>query len=216
MRHHAYSPVAIASKAQKGPLSREASEEELATAVKKAVDERFGRYDGDLYYHLGVSVEGYNIAVPGIPLVASPKSVMLLNVTVWDDAQNRKLTPEPHRLTVFESVSGDMVVGTGLTKTKEEQLENLARNAAKQIEIFLLKNREWFGTAPAPTSKAGGGALRLRPTGTAGAAPAGPAPEIAPTTAPAQAATPASTAPRPAASAVFVPVPEPRVIAPAE
>ena len=197
--------VVISSKAQKGPLSRDATEEEMNTALKAAIDERFGRYDGDHYYHFGVSVEGYNIAVPGIPLVASPKSVMLLNFTIWDDAQNRKLTDTPHRLTVFESISGETMVGSGLTKSKEEQLENLSRNAAKQIEIFLLKNREWFGSAPAPTSAKGGAAPRVPGAAPATGATVPPAPAAAP-----------SPAPATNASAVFAPVERPSLTAPAD
>ncbi|MGH1426196.1 MAG: hypothetical protein ACRBBU_15830 [Pseudooceanicola sp.] len=168
--------VVIASKAKKGPLSRDASEEELTTALKGAIDERFGRYDGTNYFHLGVSVEGYNLALPGIPIVAAPKSVLLVNVTVWDDAKNKKMTEKPEQLTVFESFSGDSIVGSGLTKSKEEQMKNLAQNAAKQIEIYLQKNRDWFGDAPAPTSKAGGS--KVAPVATEEPVP--PASEITP------------------------------------
>lgn len=185
--------VVIASKAQKGPLSRDATEEELSTALKSAIDDRFGRYDGTNYYHLGVSVEGYNIALPGVPLVVSPKSVLILNVSVWDDAQQVKLTPKPKQITVFESFSGDVIVGSGLTKSKEEQLANLAANAAKEIENFLLENREWFGPAPAPTSVKGSAATAA-PAATAttstAAAPA-PAAQPAPRAAAAAPAAPA-------------------------
>jgi hypothetical protein len=165
--------VVIASKAQKGPLSRDATEQELSTALKSAIDDRFGRYDGTNYYHLGVSVEGYNIALPGVPLVVAPKSVLILNVSVWDDAKQIKLTPKPKQITVFESFSGDVIVGSGLTKSKEEQLANLAANAAKEIENFLLENREWFGPAPAPTSAKGGAAARV-PAATATTTAAAP------------------------------------------
>lgn len=181
--------VVIASKAQKGPLSRDASAAELSAALKSAIADRFGRYDGTNYYHLGVSVEGYNIALPGIPLVAAPKSVMIINVSVWDDAKQQKLTPKPHQITVFESFSGDVLLGSGLTKSKEEQLANLAANAAKEIENFLLENREWFGTAPAPTSAKGGLAAR-RPA--AATAVTTTAPRTATAPAPAAPAAPAT------------------------
>lgn len=175
--------VVVAPKAVKGPLSRDATKEELTGAVKAAVAERFGRYDGDNYYHLGVSIEGYNIALPGVPLVVSPKSVLIINVSVWDDAKQVKLTPEPKQITVFESFSGDVILGSGLTKSKEEQLANLAANAAKEIENFLLENREWFGPAAAPTSARGG------------AAPRRTAPASAPAATAAAAAPAAATAP---------------------
>ncbi|WP_375691672.1 hypothetical protein [Pseudooceanicola sp. LIPI14-2-Ac024] len=187
--------VVIASKAQKGPLSRDASAEEMSTAIKAAIDDRFLRYDGDHYYHLGVSVEGYNIALPGVPLVAAPKSVLILNLTVWDDAQQVKLTPEPVKLTVFESFSGDTIIGSGLTKSKEEQLANLAANTAKQIEQFLEQNREWFGPLPAPTSAKGRAMGIVAKPGlrdaTAPAAPAAAAPVTAPSSVHAPVAAPA-------------------------
>jgi hypothetical protein len=143
--------VVVSPKAVQGPLSRGATEEELNTALQKAIDERFGRYEGDRLYHLGVSVEGYVLAAPGVPLVVSPKSIMIIRVTVWDDAAGKKLNDEPEQITVFESLSGETAIGSGLTQTKEEQLRNLAVNAVKQIELFLLRKQEedgWFQSAP--------------------------------------------------------------------
>ena len=143
--------IAVAPKAVKGPLSREVSQEVLEKALADATAERFGRYDGSRNYHFGMSVEGYVLAQPGIPLVLAPKSILIINLTVWDDAKNKKLTPEPHQITVFDSLDQGPIVGSGYTKSAEEQLKNLSQNAAKQIENFLVKkNREegWFnGTA---------------------------------------------------------------------
>ncbi len=145
--------IAVAPKAVKGPLSREVSEEVLAKALSDATEERFGRYNGSRDYHFGMSVEGYVLAQPGIPLVLSPKSILIVNLTVWDDAKNVKLTPEPHQITVLESLDQGPFVGSGYTKSAEEQLKNLSQNVAKQIENYLVKqNREkgWFnGTASA-------------------------------------------------------------------
>lgn len=206
--------VVVASKAQMGPLSRAATSEEWEAAVKKAIDERFGRYDGTNYYHIGVSIEGYVIAQPGIPLVMSPKSILIFNVTLWDDAQGKKLIDKPEQITVFESLSGGTLVGTGYTMSKEEQMENLARNAAKAIQNWLEKNREWFGEAPGPAV-----AATPAPAATA-AAPAqartAPAAAGAPAarTAPAAAAPAASASTGAAASQVFAPVVEPDVIGP--
>ncbi len=146
--------LAVASKAVKGPLSRQASEEELVKALTDATAERFGRYQGARNYHFGMSVEGYVLAQPGIPIVFAPKSILIINVTVWDDAKNLKLTPEPHQITVLESLDQGAIVGSGYTKSAEEQLKNLSQNAAKQIENFLVQqNKEngWFnGVADAP------------------------------------------------------------------
>lgn len=150
--------LAVASKAVKGPLSREATEEELVKALTDATAERFGRYAGARNYHFGMSVEGYVLAQPGIPIVFAPKSILIINVTVWDDAKNLKLTPEPHQITVLESLDQGPLVGSGYTKSAEEQLKNLSQNAAKQIENFLVqqnKDKGWFnGVAEAPAEPA--------------------------------------------------------------
>ncbi|HAR80760.1 MAG TPA: hypothetical protein DCS25_00005 [Sulfitobacter pontiacus] len=142
-----YHNIVVAPKVQKLPISREVSEEVLTTAVKDAIAERFDRYEGARNYHFGVSVEGYVLAPPGIPLVLAPKSIMILNLTVWDDAAGQKLTDEPHQITVFESLDQGPIVGSGYTKTAEEQLKNLSQNAAKSIENYLVKQNKaegWF------------------------------------------------------------------------
>ncbi|MEP4197981.1 MAG: hypothetical protein ABJL99_20335 [Aliishimia sp.] len=143
--------IVIASKAVKGPLSREASEEELTSALKDAIDARFGRYEGEKLYHFGVSVEGYVLAQPGVPLVVSPKSILVVRVTVWDDAAGKKLNEEPEQMTIFESLSGETALGSGLTQSAEEQLHNLTVNAAKRIERFLAEKQAeegWFVPDP--------------------------------------------------------------------
>jgi hypothetical protein len=142
-----YHNIVVAPKVQKLPISRVVSEEVLTTAVKDAIAERFDRYDGARNYHFGVSVEGYVLAPPGIPLVLAPKSIMILNLTVWDDAAGRKLTDKPHQVTVFESFDQGPIVGSGYTKTAVEQLKNLSQNAAKSIEGYLVKQNAaegWF------------------------------------------------------------------------
>jgi hypothetical protein len=139
--------IAVASKAQKGPFSRDASEEELIAAMQAAIAERFDRYEGDSLYHFGISVEGYVLAAPGIPVVAAPKSILIINLTVWDDAAGKKLNEEVHQITVLETFGAGSVVGSGYALTKEEQLKQLAQNAAKSVETYLVRQQKdagWF------------------------------------------------------------------------
>lgn len=136
-------PLAATSSA----ISREATEEELTTALRDAIAARFDRYEGGKRYHLGVSVEGYVLARAGVPVVAAPKSAMIIRVTVWDDAQAKKLNVPPEQMTILENIDGESLIGTGWTQSADKQLEGLARNAAKAIETFLLaQNAEqgWF------------------------------------------------------------------------
>lgn len=132
-------------------VSRSVTEEELTEAVKLAIAERFDRYDGAKEYHFGVSIEGYILAKPGVPLLLSPPSAMIVRITVWDDALGKKLNSEPEQLTVLETLDGDSIVGSGWTQTKEAQLKKLSRNAAQMIENYIAKkNAEegWFGDEP--------------------------------------------------------------------
>ena len=136
--------VVVAPDLVMGPLSREADKDKFIAAVKEAVDDRFSRHDGDKYYHFGVNLSGYVLAQPGIPVVLAPKSILIFTLTVWDDEANAKLNSKPEQITVLETLSGDTIVGSGLTKSPEQQMEALAYNAAKAIEKYLRENRKWF------------------------------------------------------------------------
>ena len=137
--------VVVAPHPVQGPLSRDVAPEEWIDTMRGAISDRFGRYEGDKLYHLGISVDGYVVAQTGIPLVLAPKSVVILNVTLWDDEKGEKVNKEPERIMALESLNGKSVVGSGLTQTREEQMANLSYNAAKRIEIWLKNNIEEFG-----------------------------------------------------------------------
>ncbi len=147
--------IVVADNAQKVPISRDASEEEWETVMKAAVADRFGRYEGTKLYNIGISVDGYALAPPGIPVVAAPKSVLVITANVWDDAAQLKLNEEGKQITVFESLSGETVIGTGLTRTKKQQMEALSYNAVKRVEEWFLQNPEWFGLPPLPPEAEG-------------------------------------------------------------
>lgn len=148
--------VVVAPKVEtSAAVSREVSEEELTTALRDAIAARFDRYEGSKSYHLGVSVEGYILARAGVPVVAAPKSAMIIRLTVWDDAQGKKLNVPPEQMTIIENLDGESLLGTGWTQDSDEQLEGLARNAAKAIESFLVEQNEelrWFEDGEAPES----------------------------------------------------------------
>ena len=137
--------IVVADNVQKVPISRNATPEEWEEAMKIAVAERFGRYEGTKLFNIGISVDGYALAPPGIPVIAAPKSVLVVTANVWDDAAQKKLNAEGKQFTVFESLSGDTVVGSGLTRTKQQQMDALSYNAVKRVEQWFLENPEWFG-----------------------------------------------------------------------
>jgi hypothetical protein len=139
--------IVVAENAVQGPLSREAAPEEWEEVLRAEMDRRFRRFDGDRLYHLAIGVEGYVLAMPGIPVVAAPKSALIFSVTVWDDAAGGKINETPHRITVLETLGGDSVVGSGLTRSREEQMQDLAQNGARSVENWLRENIDWFGGA---------------------------------------------------------------------
>jgi hypothetical protein len=136
--------IVIDSAAMQGPLSREAQAGAWQQAIQAEVTRRFGRYEGERLYHLAVHVDAYILAIPGIPLVASPRSALIIGVHVWDDALGRPLNEERRQFTILESLSGESVVGSGLTQSAEQQMTNLSRNAALAIENWLIENPQWF------------------------------------------------------------------------
>lgn len=139
--------IVVADDVQMVPISRPATVEEWETALKTAIDDRFGRYEGTKAYNIGIAVEAYALAPPGIPVVAAPKSILVVTANIWDDAAQKKLNEEGEQMLIFESLSADEVIGSGLTKTREEQIEALAFNAAYAVEQWLLLHPEWFGAA---------------------------------------------------------------------
>lgn len=135
--------IVVTDKVERVPISREVSRAQLEAAVKAAIQERFGAYDGRKLFHLGINVDAYLLAPPGVPVVASPKSLLVVTANVWDDSKGVKIG-EPKQFTIWENLTGETAIGSGLTQSAEQQLENLARNAAKEIQEWLLENPQWF------------------------------------------------------------------------
>ena len=123
--------------AEKAPISRESEPGLLKDSLNAAVAERLGRYRGRSWYHLSISIDAYSLSGGGIPVIASPRSALVLRVTVWDDATAARLNAEPHVLTVLEPTSPETVFGSGLVRTPEEQAQALTYYAAELIEAWL-------------------------------------------------------------------------------
>ena len=157
------------------PLSRQAEPGAWKEAVTEELAARLSDYDGDKWYHVAVRIEGYMLAPPGVPVVASPKSALIVTASVWDDATGQRINEEPEQFTVLESLSAETVFGSGLTKNKERQISDLSKNAARLIHDWMLANSEWFSED--------GPAAALPATTEEGAAPAsgaGPQPQPRP------------------------------------
>jgi hypothetical protein len=141
--------IAIADDTVRGPFSREFTEVQLEVAVQNAVAKRLRRYDGDGLYHLGIVVGGIVLAQPGIPVIYAPSSVMLLDVTIFDNSTQQKLNEEPIRIQAGEGFKNIVpFLGSGHARSADEQLANLSENAARKIEAWIRKNPEWFEPKP--------------------------------------------------------------------
>ncbi|MCX7645453.1 MAG: hypothetical protein N2Z62_09195 [Rhodobacteraceae bacterium] len=144
--------VVVGETARQVPPSRTATAEEWEAALKAAIDRRLGRYAGAGEYHMGVSVDAYALAIPGVPVVIKPRSVLVISVTVWDAATRQKLNGRVKQLTVLEStgfLTPDSIIGSGIMRNKQKQMQSLAASAARAIEYWLKQNQEWFSADPA-------------------------------------------------------------------
>jgi hypothetical protein len=137
-----YNIVVVDHPAQ-GPFSRDATDAELKAAMEKAIQDRFGRFHGENTYHIAVKIEAYALARAGIPVVFKPVSVLAITANVW--TTEAKLNEKPESITAFEAFDGNSLIGSGLTRTKEQQLAGLAEVAADKIETWLRTHPEWFG-----------------------------------------------------------------------
>jgi hypothetical protein len=141
--------IVVSDAPTQGPFSRDVSDDEWKTALTQAFETRLRGYSGTGLYHIGVKVEGYVAARSGVPVVYNPRSVLLLAVNVFDNRTGQRLNPEPHRLTVYESTTGgSALLGSGLTRTREDQIAGLSANAAEMLEAYLRENAAWFDRDP--------------------------------------------------------------------
>ncbi len=155
--------VVTTANMQKVPISRQATGEEWQAALQRAVEARLRRYSGDRLYNIGISVDGFALAPPGVPVVVKPESILIVSAVAFDDATGTQLNPEGFQITAFErGGTTDSFIGSGLTRTREEQMDELAFVAVRRLEEWLYQNREWFGVtverrtaAPAPTVVSG-------------------------------------------------------------
>jgi hypothetical protein len=149
--------IAVGDGAQAPGISRQAKPEEWKAALEQAMFDRFGRYEGTRVYNFGLRVDGYVLAPPGVPVLASPRSALIFTVFVFDDATKTLLNPDGKQITMVEGVSPESVIGSGLTQTKDQQMARMSYRAALAVQKYLLENPAWFdlpGTLAEPASAA--------------------------------------------------------------
>lgn len=169
--------IVVADTAQTLPISRQAKPEEWKAVMTQAMADRFGSYSGDKLFDFGISIDGYVLAPPGVPIVASPHSALIFTVNVWDDAKQQLLVKGGKRMTYVEGISAESVIGSGWTQSKDQQMKKLAFNAAKMVQNYMLEHPEWLGlTAEQIANPAATPPATPAPATVAAPAPVPPAP----------------------------------------
>ncbi|MEX5579836.1 hypothetical protein [Pseudophaeobacter sp. A-200-2] len=136
-----------AEKALKWPMSRAAEQSEWIEPMKTALEARLRRYDGPQEYDVAVTLEGFMLAPPGVPVLFNPKSVAVVNVFVYD-VEKEEFLADKHQMEIFEDTTGESaIVGSGHSRTKEEQIAGLSLNIADAVEEWMAeqhKENGWF------------------------------------------------------------------------
>ena len=134
-------------KALQWPLSRNAEGSDWNADLQAALDGRLRRYDGAQEYDVAITLEGFMLAPPGVPIVLSPKSVAVVNVFVYDVAGQEYLAKK-HQMEVFENTTGESaILGSGQSRTKEEQIAGLSLNIVDAVEEWIAEQHlenGWF------------------------------------------------------------------------
>lgn len=137
-----------------GAYSNAVSPEDLASHLRGAITSKLAGLDGARSYNIGVKVTSYMLANPAVPTVSSPKSALIMSVTVWDDSRGQKPVAPPATVIAVDGLYGTSVFITKQQGDKDHRLAALSAKAALEIERYLTKNIDIFtpkqdGHAPA-------------------------------------------------------------------
>ena len=135
--------VVVTKNAKKIPPSRNATPEMLESVMTSEVERRFGSYAGGTGYVIALNIDGYSLAPPGIPIVLTPKSLLVVSANLWRADPQEKLAGA-EQITTFEGAD-TLLLGSGLVKDADEQLVTLCRNMARKVQSWLLRNPTLIG-----------------------------------------------------------------------
>ena len=142
--------VVVSQNAKKIPPSRNATPEQLKTVMTSEIERRFGAYTGGTGYVIALNIDGYALAPPGIPVILTPKSILIVSANLWRADPQEKLAGA-EQLTTFEGAD-TLLLGSGLVKDSDEQLATLCRNMARKVQSWLLRDPTLIGL-PAGTAR---------------------------------------------------------------
>jgi len=64
-------------------------------------------------------------------------------VIVLEDHTGKVLTGKPHQITIIEQLNASSLLGSGYTRSREQQINDLAQQAALSTEAWL-RRQPWF------------------------------------------------------------------------
>ncbi len=141
------SNVAVTTNASRMGVSRKASAEEWEEVLERAIENRFAQYEGEVPYTISYSLNGYILATRGGRLALAPNSAMSITVHIWETDPLKRLEERSKQLLILEGFDGKTVIGSGLFRSRNEQMETLGAQFAKAVERWLVANGDLFGVA---------------------------------------------------------------------
>lgn len=182
------SNIAVTKTARKMGVSRDATEAEWEEVLEAAIEDRFRRYSGETPYTISYSLDGYLLATKGGRLALANRSALLATVHIWETEPLERLEDRSTQLFVLESLDGKTAIGSGIFRTKEEQMARLAASFAKAVERWLVANGDLFGrdVSEADIEAAAQDSAAQLAQAAAGAETGAPAPDTAGPTRPIQ------------------------------
>ena len=142
-RFRLVAPIVVTKGVKRVPPSRPATPEAWEAVVMEELARRFGAYDGGTDYYVALNVDGYALAPPGIPVVLTPKSLLVVTANLWTaDPQEKVLGPQ--QIVTFEGAE-TLLLGSGYTKDADAQMRTLARNMAVKVQRWILESPEVVG-----------------------------------------------------------------------
>jgi len=84
-----------------------------------------------------------------MPFVVGERWGLGVRGHVWGEEVGWQLHEEAEQIIVFEGSTAERaMLGSGIARSREEQMQNLARNAGRRMQVFMLQNPEWFNIDP--------------------------------------------------------------------
>lgn len=125
---------------ERAEYSDEINEDALKASLRAAIMSKLSRSQGQTVYNIGVNVEAYALANAAVPSVSSPKSVLIMSVSFWDDSSDQKLIVAPVAVIAVDGLYGTSIIRTKPLKTKEQRIAALSAKAALEIERYFVSN----------------------------------------------------------------------------